>query len=70
MISDLDKLPALLTVPEAAELLRISSHAAYTMIEHGKLPGAFHRGRRLLIVRDQLVRWVRQAGASPPRRER
>ncbi len=61
-----DPLPILLTPAEAAELLRTSRKAVYAMHHRGTLPGAFRRGRRLLIWRDDLLRSLREGRASSP----
>lgn len=59
-MTDPTSLPYLLTVKDAAELLRTSRKAIYTMAERAALPGALHIGRRLLIRRDDLLRWIDQ----------
>jgi len=64
MIPDPTSLPYLLTVAEAAELLRTTKKGVYSMHHLGKLPGAIRRGPRLLIVRDHLLRWIRESCAS------
>ncbi len=49
---------SLLTVPEAASLLRTTAKAIYTMIERGQLPGVVRLGRRVLVRRVDLRRHV------------
>lgn len=49
---DMDQ-PLVLTVPEAAQLLRISRAFAYELIARGDLP-ALRLGRRLVIPRHAL----------------
>ena len=47
-------LPELLTVDEAAELLRTTPNAVRIRIHRGDMPGVVRGGRRLLIRRDEL----------------
>ena len=54
--------PVVLTVSEAARLLRISRHLAYDLVAQGRLPHV-RLGRRILIPRQGLELWVaREAG--------
>lgn len=46
----------LLTVDEAAELLRTSKKAVYTLVERAALPGVVRVGRRLLFNSSALRR--------------
>ena len=55
--------PILLTACEVAALLRTSRKALYSMIERQQLPGVTRIGRRVLIRRDDLVRWLDQKRA-------
>ena len=64
----MSRMPALLTPPEVAELLRTSRKAIYTMIERGQLPGVLRIGRRVLVRQDALLDWLRQK--STPSLER
>lgn len=52
--------PVLWTADEAAAWLRCSRAAVYARAERGRLPGARRDGRRLLVVRDELVAAVLQ----------
>ena len=52
--------PTLLTVGEAAAVLRTSRKAIYAMLERRQLPGLVRIGRRVLIREDNLVEWLRQ----------
>lgn len=54
----------LLTVREAAKLLRISRNLAYELVAQGRLP-SIYLGRRILIPRHGLERWIAQE-AGPP----
>src|SRR4030065_965823 len=54
----------LLTVPEAARLLRISRNLAYELIRQGRLPHV-RLGRRILIPRFGLEQWINQQAGLP-----
>ena len=45
-------MPVLLTVDEAANLLRTTNRAIYAMIERRQLPGIVRIGRRVLFRAD------------------
>jgi len=62
-----DPLPFLLSVDEAAELLRTTRKAVYAMVERGALPGVVRVGRRLLLRRDDLLRWLDESRAPSPK---
>lgn len=50
------------TVEEAAQLLRIGRNAAYLAVKNGQLPS--HRlGRRIVIPKVALDRWLESAGS-------
>jgi excisionase family DNA binding protein len=49
---------ALLTVPEAASLLRVSRALAYRMVATGEIPSVRIGQRVVRIRRDQLDRWL------------
>lgn len=59
-------LPVLLTVDEAAALLRTSRRAIYAMIERRQLPGVTRIRRRVLLRADDLLHWLDQKRASSP----
>ena len=59
-------LPVLLTVDEAAELLRTTRRAIYAMIERRQLPGVIHVRRRVLLRADDLLDWLNQKRAPSP----
>lgn len=49
---------ALLTPDEVAAVLRTSRKSVYSMIERGQIPGIVRLGRKILIRRDRLTRWL------------
>jgi excisionase family DNA binding protein len=59
-------LPVLLTVDEAAELLRTSRRAIYAMVGRRQLPGVVRVRRRVLVRSDDLLHWLDQKRASSP----
>jgi len=59
-------LPVLLTVDEAADLLRTTRRAIYAMIERRQLPGVIHVRRRVLLRADDLLDWLDQKRAPSP----
>jgi excisionase family DNA binding protein len=62
-----DQPPTLLTVDEVAGLLRTSRKAIYAMVERGQLPGVTRIGRRVLVKRSDLLRFLDHNG-TPLRR--
>ena len=59
-------LPVLLTVDEAADLLRTTRRAIYAMIERRQLPGVIRVRRRVLLRADDLLDWLDQKRAPSP----
>ncbi len=55
--------PLLLTVDEAAELLRTTRRAIYAMIERRQLPGVIRVRRRVLLRADDLLHCLEQKSA-------
>jgi excisionase family DNA binding protein len=66
-VNQLNNLPPLLTVDDAAALLRTTRKAVYVMIERGHLPGVTRLGRRVLLRSDRLLEWLDQNCASSPK---
>lgn len=60
----MDDARLLLTVPEAATLLRVSRAFTYELIARGDLP-VVRLGRRVLIPREELERHVRASIGGP-----
>jgi excisionase family DNA binding protein len=59
-------LPYLLTVVEVAELLRTTRKAVYSRIERGLLPGVVRDGRRVLLLRDDVLKWIIERRTAAP----
>jgi excisionase family DNA binding protein len=59
--------PVLLTVPEAAYLLRTTIRAVYAMVERRQLPGVVRIRRRVLFRTEALLDWVHQKSAPLPK---
>jgi len=59
-------LPILLTVDEAADLLRTTRRGIYTMIERRQLPGVIRIRRRVLLRAEDLPNWLDQKRAPSP----
>ena len=56
-------LPLLLTVDEAADLLRTTRRAIYAMIARRQLPGVVRVRRRVLLRSEALLHWLEQKSA-------
>ena len=63
---DCSSLPVLLTVDEAATLLRTTRRAIYAMIERRQVPGVIRIRRRVLFRADDLLHWLDQKRAPSP----
>lgn len=55
--------PLLLTVREAAKVLRIGKGTAYTLAGEGLIP-VLRVGRRILVPREALLRWIESHGEA------
>jgi excisionase family DNA binding protein len=60
------RLPILLTVDEAADLLRTTRRGIYAMIERRQLPGVIRIRRRVLLRAADLLHWLDQKRAPSP----
>ena len=65
--SERDSWPVLLTVDEAAALLRTTRRAMYAMVERRQLPGVVRIRRRVLFRTEALLDWVDQKSAPLPK---
>ena len=61
-----ESLPVLLTVDEAAALLRTTRRAIYAMVGRRLLPGVIRIRRRVLFRSDDLLHWLHQKRAPSP----
>jgi excisionase family DNA binding protein len=59
--------PVLLTVDEAAVLLRTTRKAIYALIARRQVPGVTRIGRRVLFRADDLLHWLGQKRAPSPK---
>lgn len=62
-----DERPVLLTVDEAAALLRTTRKAMYAMVERHQIPGVIRIRRRLLFRAADLLNWIDQKCAPSPK---
>ena len=60
---DVSAMPMLLTVDDAADLLRTTRRAIYAMLERRQLPGVIRIRRRVLICSAELLEWLDQKRA-------
>ena len=52
-----EQMPLVLTIPEAAELLRLKKSTAYKLVKEGHLP-TIKIGRQVRIPRDELLKII------------
>ena len=62
-LDDVSEMPMLLTVHDAAILLRTTRRAIYAMLERKQLPGVIRIRRRVLIRSSELLEWLDQKRA-------
>jgi len=60
LITDVNSLPLILTIPEAAHLSRLGREAIYNAARRQDFP-ARQVGRQWRIPRDSFVRWLNQS---------
>lgn len=58
-------LPAILTVEEVADLMRVDRKTAYAAIACGAVPGVRRIGRCIRVSRDVLLRWLELGEVKP-----
>ncbi len=58
--------PLLLTVREAAKILRISADLAYSLVRADVLPAIRLGARRVVIPREALLRWIHNQAQTTP----
>jgi excisionase family DNA binding protein len=54
-----DSLPPVLTIDEAARLLRVNRKTLYELASKGRLPGTRRVGRIIRVDRDELLAWMK-----------
>ena len=60
MYKRFEDMPPMLTVPEAAEILRVSQNHLYYLIKKDKTFPVLQLGRRCLIPKDELKEWIKK----------
>jgi excisionase family DNA binding protein len=68
MSGQLDQAPDILTVPEAASLLRVGKGSVYESCRRGELPSV-RIGRRLLIPKAALMRLLAEGNSNARKEE-
>lgn len=63
---DPKQLAYFLVPTEVAKVLRTTTKAVYARIERGLLPGVVRDGRRILVLRDELLKALEQRHATSP----
>lgn len=53
-----------ITVPELAELLRLSINKTYDAVAKGEIPGAVKIGGSIRVSRTVVIAWLRQGRVS------
>lgn len=54
-----DRMPSLLTVDEAAAVLRVNRKTLYEAVRLNEVPGTVRIGKAIRIGRDAIRKWVR-----------
>jgi excisionase family DNA binding protein len=63
LTGDASALPSVLTVDEAARLLRVNRKTLYESVRLRQIPGVVRMGRSIRIGRDALLEWLRGNGS-------
>jgi excisionase family DNA binding protein len=63
-------LPAVLTVDEAAVLLRVNRKSVYNAVARGDIPGARRLGRAIRLSRETVLRWLAEGQGRVSRSRR
>ncbi len=63
----LDKLPDFCSLEEFAGVFQVSRSTAYRMAAQGNIP-CFRVGRRVIVSKEHLKRWIDGSGATSSRR--
>lgn len=58
----IERLHTLLTIDEAARLLRVNRKTLYDAVKVNHVPGVVRVGRTIRISRDALLQWLRGNG--------
>ncbi|MBR1763593.1 MAG: helix-turn-helix domain-containing protein [Eubacterium sp.] len=58
MYTNFDEMPVTLSVEQAAEALSISTVSLYKLIKKDKTFPAINMGRRIVIPKDYLKKWI------------
>lgn len=58
---DIKKLPVLLTVPQAAEILSIGKNAVYGLIQQKQIPVLVLGPRKHRIPKEELLEWIKNS---------
>ena len=56
--TNIDELPACLTVPEMAAYMRISEPIAYQLVHRKDFPAVRVGNRRYIVPKDRLLEWM------------
>jgi hypothetical protein len=62
-------LPAVITVEETAEFLRLNVKTLHAAIASGKFPGRRVQSR-IVVLRDAMLEWLRSPKRVPPQRRK
>jgi len=63
MVTEIEKLT--MSIESAGKTLGVSRPHAYKMVKEGKMPGVIQLGRRLVVSRPALMKFLENAGSQP-----